>query len=513
MEMRKYREQKEPGCELSTARVGVLLFLSLLIAYLITASGRIDTGDGQTLFDVSQSLLEDGDVTIAPPDPDLIAYDLRARPLGKAADLGIEDGYSVRGRNGNYYSLYGIGHSLLILPLLALGRLVAPAIPFATRQWTMQFVTSLFFNPLVSASSGLLIYLTGRRLTFAPMTSVGLAIIYAFATMTWVYSKTFFSEPLITLLLLLTFYSLLSYRYTQRQAWLWVGGASLGFAVLTKPVALIYAPVLTAYLIFVVKPEPRWSFLGRLLAFGIPLMIGMAVMLAYNWWRFESPLDTGYRTPRWMVSPFLTALYGILASPGRGYLLYNPISIAAAAGLFFFWRRHKAETVALVGIVLTNLLFFATFERWHGGGGWGPRHLLLITPFLILPLGSLLESVRPKNKVLNLLLATLIALSVIVQIPGVFVNFARHLQEVHALSVDQYFQRVTFEVAYSPLIGHWGEMREVVGNLRDPVRRAEVRQVALQGDEHELDVRTMDLLSINLPDFWFVYLIFFYNSS
>lgn len=513
MEIHKCREQKESDRDLSPTRIGLLLFLSLFVAYLITASGRIDTGDGQTVFDVSQSLLEDGDVTIAPPDPDLIVYDLRARPLGKAADLGIEDGYSIRGRNGNYYSLYGIGHSLLILPLLALGRLVAPAIPFATHQWTMQFVTSLFFNPLVSASSGLLIYLTARRLSFAPMTSVGLAIIYAFATMTWVYSKTFFSEPLITLLLLLTFYSLVSYRCTQRQIWLWAGGTSLGFAVLTKPVALIYVPVLTAYLIFVAKPEPKWSFLGRLLAFGIPLAVAMAGMLAYNWWRFESPLDTGYRTPRWMVSPFLTALYGILASPGKGYLLYNPISIAAIAGLFFFWRRHKAESVALVGIVLTNLLFFGTFERWHGGGAWGPRHLLLITPFIILPLASLLESVRPKNKAVNLLLAILIALSVVVQIPGISVNFARHLQKVYELSIDQYYQRIIFQVAYSPLVGQWGEMREVVGNLRDPASRANIRQVAFQGDEDELDVWTMDMLSINLPDFWFVYLTFFHSGS
>ncbi len=56
-------------------------------------------------------------------------------------------------------------------------------------------------------------------------------------------------------------------------------------------------------------------------------------------------------------------------------------------------------------------------------------------------------------------------------------------------------------------------MREVVGNLRDPASRANIRQVAFQGDENELDVRAMDMLSINLPDFWFVYLTFFHSGS
>lgn len=511
--MNDHQGAKYSRGQLSTTRLGALLFGALIIAYLLTASGRIDTGDGLAIFAVSQSLLEDGDVTIAPPDPDLIAFDAQGRPLGKAADLGIEDSYSIRGRDGHYYSHYGIGQSLLLLPFLALGQLVASITPFASPEWTTRFVASMLFNPIISATGGFLLYQTGRRLSFSPKTSTALAIIYAFGTMAWVYAKSFFGEPLITLLLLLTFYSLLSFRFTQRRGWLWAGGASLGVAILTKPVVLIYVPVLTIYLILVARPEPKWGFLGRLLAFGIPLAVAVAGMLAYNWWRFESPLETGYRALRWTVSPFLTALFGMLASPGKGYLLYNPISLAAVAGLFLFWRRHKLESVVLVGIVLTNLLFFATYERWPGGGAWGPRHLLLITPFIVLPLASVLETVSHKRNVLSLLLATLIALSVVVQIPGVSVNFARHLQKVYELSIDQYYQRIIFQVAYSPLVGQWGEMREVVGNLRDPTSRANIRQVAFQGDENELDVRAMDMLSINLPDFWFVYLTFFHSES
>ena len=228
--------------------------------------------------------------------------------------------------------------------------------------------------------------------------------------------------------------------------------------------------------------------------------------MAYNWWRFESPFDTGYRNIGWTF-PFWRGLYGLVASPGKGYLFYNPVMIGAIAGMFFFRRKYRAEFWVIVGIVAVNLLFLAKYSHWHGGGSWGPRLLLPLTPFVILPLGSLFERLPQKGR-LNLLLALLIVLSVVVQIPGVFVNYARFLQRVYALSVDDYYQRVTFEPGYSPLFGQWLEAREVAGNLRDPARRAAISQAAFRGNSNKSAEEVMAVLSANLPDFWFVYLGF-----
>jgi hypothetical protein len=426
--------------------------------------------------------------------------------LGKAADLGIEDGYSIRGRDGRYYSHYGIGQSLLLLPFLVLGRWIASIVRFAPPEWTIEFVASLLFNPIVSAGSGLLVYLTARRLSFSPMTSVALAIIYAFGTMTWVYAKSMFSEPLVTLLLLMAFYSVLSYRHGQRVAWLWIGGANLGSAIMVKPASLIVAPILTAYLVFVVRQRSRNLAWECLLAFLAPLVIGVAVAMGYNWFRFGSPLDTGYRNLGWTF-PFLWGLYGLLLSPGKGYLLFNPISIGAIIGAFFFYRRHKPEFWVIIGLVAANLVFLAKYDHWNGGGCWGPRLLLPITPFVILLVGSLIEKI-PQKSYLNVVLAVLIALSVVVQIPGISVNYARYLQKVYDLSIDQYYHRVTFEIPYSPLIGQWSEMREVVGNLRDPARRDVILQLAFGEEADASERRAIETLSANVPDFWFVYLGF-----
>lgn len=508
--MISYNGRKIPKGRLSVPKVGALFFLALAFVFFLTASGRIDSGDGLIIFAVSQSLLEDSDVTVSPPDPDRVVLDPQGRPLGKLADLGIEDGYSIQGRAGHYYSPTGLGQSLLILPFLALGNLVALTELLGPTWWTMQFVTAMFFNPLVSASSGLLVYLTGRRLSFTLATSLMVAIAYAFGTMTWVYAKSFFVDPLVTLWLLLAFYSLLSYRCRQKNFWLWITGASLGLAVLTKPGSLINAPVLVIYLMLNARDEPRRVFFGRLLAFTIPLAIGVAGMMAYNWWRFESPLDTGYRNIGWTF-PFFSGLFGLIASPGKGYLLYNPISLAAIIGLPAFWRQHKPEFWVITGIVVVNLGFLAKYNHWHGGGCWGPRLLLPVTPFLILPLGSLLEKI-PQKGLYSFLLATLIALSVVVQIPGVAVSYGRYMQKIYALSVDQYYQRITYQIPYSPLIGQWTEMREVFGNLRDPAIRFTLSQLAFQADADMSEGQAMEVLSTNLPDFWFVYLHFARSS-
>jgi hypothetical protein len=236
----------------------------------------------------------------------------------------------------------------------------------------------------------------------------------------------------------------------------------------------------------------------------MPIMIGVGGVMVYNWWRFESLIDTGYRNIGWTF-PFVKGLYGLVASPGKGYLLYNPVIVGAIVGAFIFWHRRRAEFWVIVGIVVTNLLFLAKYDHWHGGGSWGPRLLLPLTPFVILPLGSLLENMSQK-RLLNLLLAVLIAFSVVIQISGISVNYVRFLQKIYGLSVDQYYQRVTFEVAYSPLIGQWFEMREVVGNFRDPARRSAISQLAFQGDTGRSGEQAMEILSVNLPDFWFIYL-------
>ena len=61
-------------------------------------------------------------------------------------------------------------------------------------------------------------------------------------------------------------------------------------------------------------------------------------------------------------------------------------------------------------------------SSWHGLVAWGPRYLLMVVPFLLIPLGASLE--KRNKKFMLLLILTLGAL-------GVLFNLAYVVQDIH----------------------------------------------------------------------------------
>ena len=76
-----------------------------------------------------------------------------------------------------------------------------------------------------------------------------------------------------------------------------LGGAALAAALLCRQMSVFYAPIL---LLLTLPPKEPLLALDRprvlaALKLGAPILIGVALYLAYNAWRFGDPLDPGYR--------------------------------------------------------------------------------------------------------------------------------------------------------------------------------------------------------------------------
>lgn len=109
-----------------------------------------------------------------------------------------------------------------------------------------------------------------------------------------------------------------------------------------------------------------------------------------------------------------------------------------------------------LGIVLPTLAIYATYPVWWGGICWGPRYLVPVLPFILLPLAYLWERFEGVAFVRRVATA-IIALSVLVQVLGVAVHpnrfLATGIQDVAYL----------YQPADSPILGHaWLAAYDVV---------------------------------------------------
>ncbi|UCD57421.1 MAG: hypothetical protein JSV16_16730, partial [Candidatus Hydrogenedentota bacterium] len=126
----------------------------------------------------------------------------------------------------------------------------------------------------------------------------------------------------------------------------------------------------------------------------------------YNFYRFGSFLETGRTVSladrmifRYgcFVPPW-KGLYGLLLSPSKGILLFCPAIILGILSWRSFHSRHPVLSYTLAGAVLFRITFIASRSDWHGGFCLGPRYLLMLVPFLLIPVGFWLQEQLHGNK-------------------------------------------------------------------------------------------------------------------
>jgi hypothetical protein len=276
---------------------------------------------------------------------------------------------------------------------------------------------------LISALGCVLVYSSGRRLGYAERVSTVLSLVYGLCTMVWPYSKSLMSEATLNVAILGGVYGALSYSAGRRKGWLTLSGACLGFAAITKIVSLIVMPLIMAYLLG--SRDFRRTLRDLCLFFLPPFLLGLGVEGWHNAVRYGAIWPSGY-DKGWGALGFSTPLYvglwGLLASPGKSFFLYAPVCLLGLVSARGFFQRNRKEALLFLGIATAYTLLHALWCLWAGDWAWGPRFLLVITPYLILPAGVFFGSWSAKSRVSKTVTLGLLGLSVWIQILGVSVH-------------------------------------------------------------------------------------------
>ncbi len=382
-------------------RTGLLVFALALSLYVATTGGSMATDIMS--YEVTKGIVEHGTV---------------------AMSYNVFQNDAHRGVDGRYYAPYGIGHAVYSIPFYALARLA--------ERWTglavgkPEALTKAGFvvgSAVASALAVWIAFLFAWRLSGSVRAAIETALVLGVGTMLWPYAKYGFSAPLATLCVLFGTYGAWVGARFDRRALLVLGGMGLGGAFLVKhELALLWLPV---GLWLVAESRSDWRLvLRRGLLVGLPVVIALLVTLYYNTTRFGNPLDTGYlRDQELLLGSFWAGLAGQLVSPGRSVFLYSPVLVAGLAALVSLRHRDPRTMWLFAGEFLIVVLFYATLSNWDGERSYGPRYLLPVLPLLILPLADWFR--RSRGRFQPTLLNAIVVLSVLVQIPGVLVDFSK----------------------------------------------------------------------------------------
>jgi len=388
------------------------VFCFFLSSYCLTIKGYPLFADEKLMYRTAVNLVEYGT-----PDTDFHSL------------------ITKKGRHGFNYSNFGLGQSLYEIPFYLTSKLFHPK--SKTQRQFIETTAVAFSAPVLMSLIALFTLLLSRILNYSWRHSWRNALLLGFCSMCWPYSKMLFRDPLQTLLLLICITCAIKARSSKPGLTLFFSGVALGFGFIVKETMVVYFPFLLGYILWTQKENRLKSAVN----FSIPCFVGGISCLCYNYYRFSDFWDFCYTSVNYkygMSTPFIEGIYGLLISTGRGFFIFNPITVLAIGGIVLLLKRHRKESILFISIIIITVLFYAKFWSWGGSWAWGPRFLLVITPYMAVMSGMYIDKAKGKKRII---ITGLIIISIIVQIPGVIMHIAPYLSlvanDVHLFPLTQ----------------------------------------------------------------------------
>lgn len=416
------------------ARCLALLCLFLLTVYLLTMSGRVISGDGETMYLTTRALLTERTLAI-PQRPE-----------------------SAQGTDGRWYSKYGLGQTAVQAPFFVAGRVLG-RLAGATDDRPERFAVGTV-NSTVTVVLAALFWLTLRALGTRRGPATAATLIFGLATLAWPYARSDFSEPLQAASVLLALYAAIRWRRRPGAGWAILVGAAAGLAFMTKAAsAVILAPVGLYFLVALWQRRDLGArrLLGQILWAGAPFAACVLAQAGLNLARFGSLTEFGYGDePRTgFTTPLATGIGYLLLSPGKGLFLFAPPVLLGIAGLAWLARRAPLEAGAAALVFLAELTYFGRWWAWHGDWCWGPRYLVVTVPFLMLGWGPLLNAWPALHVSLKALVGALVAAGLAASVLGVVIDYGAYFSVAGAqLGRGVDVQDARHVPQFSPLLGH-----------------------------------------------------------
>lgn len=405
------------------------LFWILVAFFLCTVSGHFYSPDEEAMFLVSKAMVDRQSIDIAPYPEYLTSI-------------------RVDGVDGGKYASYGILPSLYAAPVYAIAARATPENELA--QYDLSHLLITLINIPFAAGIGVLLVhlLVMAGISQRTATIMALSCVLGLLAP---YVRTFFSEVIATFWLLASTYAFMRAQTHPPHArtrlwWLAAAGFALSMLVNTRVVSGVVAPIFVVALAVWHPKRDLWRDIAAWGAGGIP---GFILFAWYNVARFGTMFATGYGTQHDQAfdTVIWDGLYGLLISLPRGIIWYFPMVLLLPIGAWMLHRQRAHRELALyMALILVHLIVYARVWFWDGGGVWGPRYLVITTPFIILISAHVAVSAQ---QWLRWVAYVAVGLTITINSLGAMVNFATYtnMAEAHPSPIVAHAQLLRTRIA------------------------------------------------------------------
>lgn len=391
--------------------------------------------------------------------------------------------------NGHYYSKKAPGLSLLAIPIYMVVKPFLRFIPedlvkeypphiylrngiyivsYTIRPYDIYVAVfpTIFISGLLSALTVLLVYRISLYFTSNEHYRLVIAITYGIGTIAFYYATVFFSHAAATFFGFCCFYLIFEMRKKLKD-YSFLAGVVGGLAVITEYPTLII--ILGCWILILFTKDIK-----KIISFSIGFLLILSLLFVYNYIAFGNALALPYeystilRTDAFhgikktylseqsqiIIQKYnyplinimsLSIITKLLFYPYRGLFIYNPILIISIIGLFFMYRAYKKETILIALFFTMFLIYNSNIIIPWGGSCFGPRHLLPVLPFLMIPLAFSFERFNFR------IISIFVILSIIINIIGMQIPEQSPLLQNNGLI--RFYQ--DFGVDKSPLKDHY----------------------------------------------------------
>jgi hypothetical protein len=340
---------------------GFILVTALLLAVssvVLLANNRYTAGDARATLLVSEAIITTGGMQ-------LDRYGLEA----------LKSYLYVKEKHGHLYNDFPIGTSLLGIPFVAIAK------PFGFKAIEYRDYNLMQIIMAVMSSVITVLLLIRIALEFLSFTNaLILSTVFWFGTsLSSTCGTALWSHNLaVVFALLAIFLSIKVTKDNKGGLWAWIG-ASLFMSYLCRPTMAVLSPFVILYL---------FSY-NKKVAVKTALITGflLSTLIIYSYYEFSQYLPDYYLPKRLEGGSFYKALYGHLASPSRGLLIYSPFIGVIFMGLLCNPRNIVLKkSWLLIGLVwpLVHLITISRFHDWWAGWSFGPRYMTDVLPGLFL---------------------------------------------------------------------------------------------------------------------------------